>query len=172
MDLIVSRSGDGWQAAYGDRVWRCAVGRAGIRTDKAEGDGISPAGCWPIRRILYRADRLAALPSGSFDCAAIDRADGWCDAPGDPAYNHPVRLPFAASYEEMWREDGLYDIVGILGHNDTPVVPGAGSAIFLHVADPDYAPTAGCAALSRTDLLEFLSLARPGTRLCFRATDG
>jgi L,D-peptidoglycan transpeptidase YkuD (ErfK/YbiS/YcfS/YnhG family) len=68
----------------------------------------------------------------------------------------------------MWRDDHLYDVVVVLGHNDDPVVPGAGSAVFLHVARPEYSPTAGCAALSEKDLLEFLALAGPDTRLCFR----
>lgn len=168
MDLVVSRVGEGlWQARYGDLVWPCAVGRSGIRMEKTEGDGVSPVGCWPIRRVLYRADRLAAPPAPQLNCAAIAADDGWCDAPDHVDYNRPVKLPFAASHEEMWRDDGLYDIVGVLGQNDDPVVPGGGSAIFLHIARPDYAPTAGCAALSRADLLEFLALAEPGTRLCF-----
>ncbi len=52
----------------------------------------------------------------------------------------------------LWREDGLYDVVGVLGWNDAPVQRGRGSAIFLHVARPDFAPTEGCVALSLTDL--------------------
>jgi L,D-peptidoglycan transpeptidase YkuD (ErfK/YbiS/YcfS/YnhG family) len=143
------------------------VGRGGIAVKGGEGDGISPLGCWPIRRVLYRADRLAP-PATVFAVAPIAPDDGWCDAPDHALYNRPVRLPFAASHEEMWRADALYDLVVVLGHNDDPVVPGAGSAVFLHVARPDYGPTAGCAALARADLLEFLALAGAETRLCFR----
>jgi L,D-peptidoglycan transpeptidase YkuD (ErfK/YbiS/YcfS/YnhG family) len=143
------------------------VGRGGIAVKGGEGDGISPLGCWPIRRVLYRADRLAP-PATVFAVAPIAPEDGWCDAPDHALYNRPVRLPFAASHEEMWRADALYDLVVVLGHNDDPVVPGAGSAVFLHVARPDYGPTAGCAALARADLLEFLALAGAETRLCFR----
>lgn len=171
MDLIISRAGAGWQATYGDNIWRCAVGRGGISRQKTEGDGVSPVGCWPIRRVLYRADRLATPPAPAFACLPIDRLDGWCDAADHPDYNRPVRLPFAASHEEMWREDALYDIVGVLGQNDDPVVPGGGSAIFLHIVQLNYSPTAGCAALSKDDLLAFLALARPDTRLCFRGVD-
>jgi L,D-peptidoglycan transpeptidase YkuD (ErfK/YbiS/YcfS/YnhG family) len=167
LDLIVQRVGDGWQASYGSRIWRAAVGRSGIGREKVEGDGVSPAGCWPIRRVLYRADKIGAPPRSVFPTAAIDPQDGWCDAPEDPAYNRPVRLPFAAGHEDLWRQDDLYDIVVVLGHNDDPVIPGGGSAIFLHVASPGYGPTAGCAALKSEDLLEFLAMAVPGTRLCF-----
>lgn len=169
MDLIVTESGKGWQASYGGQTWRAAVGRGGIAEKRAEGDGISPIGCWPIRRVLYRPDRLDGPPVSPFPTTAIDPMDGWCDAPAHPDYNRPVKRPFPASHEEMWREDGLYDIVVVLGHNDDPVVPGAGSAVFLHIARPDYSPTAGCAALCRADLLEFLALAGPDTRLCFQA---
>ena len=169
MDLIVTESGKGWQASYGDQTWRAAVGRGGIAEKRAEGDGISPIGWWPIRRVLYRPDRLDGPPVSPFPTTAIDPMDGWCDAPAHPDYNRPVKRPFPASHEEMWREDGLYDIVVVLGHNDDPVVPGAGSAVFLHIARPDYSPTAGCAALCRADLLEFLAQAGPDTRLCFQA---
>lgn len=166
MDLVVTRQGSDWQARHGERIWRAAGGRGGIAPKRAEGDGISPLGCWPIRRVLYRADKIAA-PVTVFPMAAIAPDDGWCDAPEAVEYNRPVRLPFAFSHERMWRDDDLYDIVVVLGQNDDPAVPGRGSAVFLHVARPDYGPTAGCAALARGDLLEFLARAAPGTRLCF-----
>ena len=89
---------------------------------------------------------------------AAPRTDGWCDDPGHPAYNRPVRLPINASAEALWRDDALYDIIGVLGWNDDPVVPGRGSAIFLHVARPDYAPTEGCIALALDDLRRVLAL--------------
>lgn len=167
MDLIVTGQAGVWQARFGERVWRAAAGRGGIAVKTAEGDGISPLGCWPIRRVLWRADRLAA-PVTVLPLAAIAPDDGWCDAPEHPEYNRPVKRPFAASHEEMWRADELYDIVVVLGQNDDPVVPGAGSAIFLHLAREGYTPTAGCAALNRADMLEFLALAGPESRVCFR----
>lgn len=168
LDLIVSRNGDGWQAAYGDKRWRCAIGRSGMRpaNEKVEGDGASPIGRWPIREVFYRADRIGK-PVSPFPCRTIDRLDGWCDDPVHPDYNRQVKLPFAASHEEMWMEDDVYDIVVVLGHNDDPPVAGAGSAVFLHIARPNYSPTAGCAALSREDLLSFLAAAEPSTHLRF-----
>ncbi|MGA0615072.1 L,D-transpeptidase family protein [Paracoccus sp. KR1-242] len=168
MDLIVKRQGEAWQASFGGKTWRSAVGRSGIAVKQAEGDGVSPIGCWPIRRVLYRADKLGVAPATVFPTAPIAPDDGWCDAPDHADYNSPVKLPFDASHEEMWRKDDLYDIVVVLGQNDDPVVPGAGSAVFLHVASEGYGSTAGCAALTREDLLEFLSLALPDTRLCFQ----
>ncbi len=135
---------------------RCALGPAGIRRDKLEGDGATPAGRFPLRRVLYRADRLIR-PVTALPCSSLDPADGWCDDPADPSYNRPVRLPYRASAEALWRDDGVYDAIVVLGHNDDPVVPGRGSAVFLHIARPDYAPTAGCVAVARDDLLALLA---------------
>jgi L,D-peptidoglycan transpeptidase YkuD (ErfK/YbiS/YcfS/YnhG family) len=145
------------------RIVRSALGPAGVieAEAKREGDGATPLGVWPMLRVLYRPDRGAA-PETALPVGAIKPDDGWCDDPSDPNYNRPVTLPYPASCEALWREDGLYDIVVILAHNDDPPVPGMGSAIFLHCAKPDYSPTQGCVALAKADLLELLRLARPG----------
>ena len=115
---------------------RAACGRGGVRTDKREGDHASPAGSFPLLSALYRPDRVAALQT-ALPLAALGANDGWVDAPGDPNYNRMVALPYAASHEDLWRGDGLYDVSVVIGYNTDPVVPGKGSAIFLHVAAPD-----------------------------------
>ena len=139
------------------RDYKCAIGRGGMVAGalKREGDGASPIGQWPLRRVFYRPDRLAQ-PDTGLPCLPIRSDLGWCDDPEDPAYNQLVTLPFAASHEVMWREDNVYDVVVELGHNDDPPVPGPGSAIFLHVAKSDYSPTEGCIALALEDLLSVL----------------
>lgn len=160
MDLLVGH-GDGlWRARCGALSWRCAVGRGGARRDKREGDGATPVGRWPLRRVLYRPDRLEA-PACALPVDPLKPDDGWCDAPDDPRYNRPVTLPYPARHERLWREDALYDIVVVLGHNDDPPRAAAGSAVFLHLATPDYGPTEGCVALAREDLLTYLRLAEP-----------
>lgn len=159
-------SGDGRLTLPGGRVLRCALGRSGITPaeSKREGDGATPAGAWPLRAVYWRADRIAR-PDTALPLLAIDPQSGWCDAPGDPRYNQPVNLPYPASTESLWREDEVYDLVVVLGYNDDPVLPGRGSAIFLHVARPDYSPTEGCVALAREDVLAVLTAARPGDLL-------
>jgi len=148
---------------------RCALGRGGVvpAALKREGDGSSPAGAWPLRRVLYRPDR-GPPPTTGLPIQPIEPGDGWCDDPADPNYNRPVQLPYPASAEHLWREDGVYDLVVVLGHNDDPVAPGKGSAIFLHLARPDFEPTEGCVALARSDLETLLALARPGDALEIR----
>lgn len=169
MDLTVTRSPHGGPDAGWTLVWPggaapCAIGRAGIAADKREGDGATPVGAFPLRRVLYRPDRLAR-PETGLPVTPIAADDGWCDDPAHPAYNRPVKRPFPASHEVMWRDDHVYDLVVVLGHNDDPPVPGLGSAVFLHLARPDYEGTAGCVALARPDLLRLLAFCRPGDRL-------
>ena len=152
-DLIVQPPGAlCWQG----RRFACAIGASGVRSNKCEGDGVTPAGRFLLRRVLYRPDRLAP-PRTALPIAPLDPRDGWCDDPGHPLYNQPLRLPHTARHEELWRTDHVYDLIVILGHNDAPVVPGAGSAVFLHVAQPDYAPTAACVAVAAGDLLTILA---------------
>jgi L,D-peptidoglycan transpeptidase YkuD (ErfK/YbiS/YcfS/YnhG family) len=148
---------------------RAALGRGGTMAAslKTEGDGASPLGVWPIRRLLYRPDKGPA-PATALPTAPIAPADGWCDDPSDARYNQPVTLPYPASAERMWRDDSVYDLVVILGHNDDPVVQGAGSAIFLHLARADFRPTEGCVAVARTDLEALLAVAKPGDALEIR----
>lgn len=145
---------------------RCALGAGGVvdATRKREGDGATPAGLWPLRRLLFRPDREAA-PETALPARALEPWDGWCDDPGDTRYNRPVNLPYTASAEGLWRADHLYDLLVVLGHNDDPVIPGAGSAIFLHLAAGEYAATQGCVALDRGDMIEFLARAAPGDAL-------
>jgi L,D-peptidoglycan transpeptidase YkuD (ErfK/YbiS/YcfS/YnhG family) len=135
---------------------RAAFGRGGIRQDKSEGDGATPTGDLPLRRVLFRADRMRPPPC-RVPREPIAPDDGWCDDPAHPDYNRMVRLPHAGRVEELWRQDGLYDIIGVLGWNDRPVQRGRGSAIFLHVATADLAPTEGCIALPIAELRALLA---------------
>jgi L,D-peptidoglycan transpeptidase YkuD (ErfK/YbiS/YcfS/YnhG family) len=136
--------------------FRAAYGRAGVTARKREGDGATPCGLLPLQRVLYRADRCK-IPRCAVPLEPIGPDDGWCDDPADPAYNRAVRLPYKARAEALWREDSIYDITGVLGWNTGPVVPHRGSAIFLHLATTDYAPTDGCIALAQDDLLACLA---------------
>jgi L,D-peptidoglycan transpeptidase YkuD (ErfK/YbiS/YcfS/YnhG family) len=168
--MVFTAYSDGWLDLAGRPV-RCALGRAGViaARDKREGDGATPVGQWPMRRLLYRPDR-APPPTTQLAGQPLAPLDGWCEAPGDPSYNRMVALPYPVSVDRLWREDHLYDLVVVLGYNDAPVVPGAGSAIFMHLAREGFAPTQGCVALARDDLEALLVLAKPGDALAISAT--
>jgi L,D-peptidoglycan transpeptidase YkuD (ErfK/YbiS/YcfS/YnhG family) len=165
VDVRVSPQG---RLAVGERTCRCALGRGGVRADKREGDGATPAGIVPFRRVLYRADRLSR-PATRLPVDRLREEDGWCDAPEDSRYNQQVRLPYGARHERLWRQDHLYDVLVVLGYNDAPVIPGRGSAVFLHVAQPDFVPTEGCVALALSDLLALLEALGPDDRLVIAA---
>lgn len=149
---------------FAGKTYRCATGKGGMTQKGGEGDGATPLGTFPLREGWYRADRVI-LPATSLPFRQIQPDDGWCDDPAHPLYNLPVKLPFAASHEKMWREEHVYDIVIPLGYNDDPIVPGKGSAIFFHLARPDYSPTEGCIALALADMLEVLAGVTRGTRM-------
>lgn len=168
MDIQVVSVGPGvGRVSWAGEARPCTLGRGGILAPKREGDGATPAGSFVLRRVLWRADRLDR-PATWLPCAAIEPGDGWCDWPGDPLYNRQIALPYPARHERLWRDDALYDIVVVIGHNDDPVVPGAGSAVFMHLSRDDGGPTAGCIGLSQPDLLRLLAAAGPGDRLVIR----
>jgi L,D-peptidoglycan transpeptidase YkuD (ErfK/YbiS/YcfS/YnhG family) len=153
----------GW-ASLGPKRWRCVLGAGGVREDKVEGDAATPAGEFPLRRIYFRNDRLV-LPKVRLPARSIGERDGWCDDPHAPTYNRLVHIPNDWSHEKMWREDGLYDLLVVVGYNDDPPEGEWGSAIFLHVARDDMSPTRGCVAFARDDLLDLVTLLGPETRL-------
>jgi len=146
--LIVLSDGT---ALWGDRRMRVALGRSGVRREKLEGDGATPVGLFPARELLWRPDRMPR-PESRLPSRPILPDDGWCDDPTSPDYNRPIKLPHPAGHEVLRRDDHLYDLVVVIGHNDDPPVPGLGSAVFLHLARSDWGPTEGCVAFSRDDL--------------------
>ena len=151
-DLIITGANF---AAWNYNRLRCTLGAGGVvdPAEKVEGDKKTPAGRWPMRQILYRADRLTPVIS-ALPVRALTPSDGWNENPADPHYNTLVKLDAATEQvDRLWREDGVYDVIVVLGYNDDPIVAGRGSAIFLHVARPDFMPTAGCIALPLENLL-------------------
>jgi L,D-peptidoglycan transpeptidase YkuD (ErfK/YbiS/YcfS/YnhG family) len=137
-------------------TFRAAIGQGGMRADKSESDRATPVGLLPLRRVLFRADRGAA-PICAVPREPLAPDDGWCDDPADADYNRMIRLPHPAHHERLWRDDAVYDLIGVLGWNDAPVVPGRGSAIFLHVTRADFSPTEGCVALPLRELRAVLA---------------
>lgn len=171
--LVTSEQGHhGTLNVFGE-TYACALGRAGVSPDKREGDGATPVGRFALREIRYRADRIT-LPDTYLYAAPIEPNAGWCDDPADAAYNRTVVLPYGAATENMWRDDGLYDLLVILGHNDTPPVAGLGSAIFLHCANRDsqgeLGPTEGCVALPHDTLLALVPRLTPDMMINIRAS--
>jgi len=136
----------------GPLVLPCALGRTGVTRDKREGDGATPAGRLALVDMYLRRPPLAARNGARF----VTRSDIWCDDSLSRLYNRPLRGPFAGSHEKLWRDDGLYDVIGVLDWNLRPATQGRGSAIFFHIATEELSATAGCIALRRRDMARLL----------------
>jgi L,D-peptidoglycan transpeptidase YkuD (ErfK/YbiS/YcfS/YnhG family) len=155
--ITVTWTGSGHECtlSFRGRTMRCSLGTNGVTNSKVEGDSCTPAGSFLLRQVFWRADRLPAKPDtgGLQNVTSVLRpTDGWCDGPTSPEYNQQVTLPYNYSHEILWeRDENFYDLFSVIGYNDNPVVPGAGSAIFFHTTT-QYGSTAGCVALSLSDL--------------------
>jgi L,D-peptidoglycan transpeptidase YkuD (ErfK/YbiS/YcfS/YnhG family) len=161
---VFSRS-DGSDTAtvrYNNVSFRAALGPGGVRARKFEGDGATPRGFWRATRVYYRPDRMKR-PMTALPTLPLSADFGWCDSPGDRNYNRPVRLPYGASAERLWRADHLYDAIIVLDYNMSQRTQGRGSAIFVHAARDGFAPTAGCIALKREHLLRLIAMLPRGT---------
>jgi len=145
----------------------CALGSAGIRRAKFEGDHATPAGTFRLLAGFFRADKIQHQP-WPLPMRQAKKSDGWCDDPRLGAYNRCVSLPCRGSHEKIWRTDHLYDLVIVLDYNIHPCRKNRGSAIFLHCARPDFAPTEGCIALRLEDLRRLLPRLAKKTVLTIR----
>ena len=156
MTIFRANPATGTVSAFGE-THAASFGKGGFchAADKREGDGKTPLGLWPIRAALLRPDRLPA-PQTALPWRWLRPWDGWSDGATDPAYNRPVTIQHPHSHESLWRDDHAYDLILVLAHNDSPPVPGLGSAIFWHVRQPDGRPTEGCVAMERDALARWL----------------
>jgi L,D-peptidoglycan transpeptidase YkuD (ErfK/YbiS/YcfS/YnhG family) len=91
--------------------------------------------------------------------------DAWCEDPSDRRYNRPVRPAAGNSGDRLTRADDLYDFIVEIDHNTRPRVSGRGSAVFLHLARRNFAPTAGCVSMSKAAMLQLLRRLSPRTKI-------
>ena len=148
----------GWLIA-GPLAIPVALGRGGILANKREGDGGTPRGRFRLVRLWWRPDR-GTRPRTSLPVRPITRNDAWCEDPADRHYNRPIKM---SGGDHLWRDDHLYDLMIEIDHNTRPRIAGRGSAVFIHVARPEFAPTAGCVALEKSLLRRLLGSLGPRT---------
>ena len=120
----------------------------------------------------------ACLASGSpattgLRYVAVTDDDHWVDDPRAPQYNQWVVGAPGVSAERLRRDDGQYDVAAVLEYNTDPVVPGNGSAIFLHVWSAPGQSTSGCVAAAEADVRRLLGwLDRAQRPVCVVVADG
>jgi L,D-peptidoglycan transpeptidase YkuD (ErfK/YbiS/YcfS/YnhG family) len=153
----------GWLAA-GAHTIPVALGSGGVIANKREGDGGAPRGIFRPRRLWWRADRHPR-PQTFLPIRPIRSDDAWCEDPASRHYNRPLRLERARGGDRLKRDDHLYDFIVEIDHNTSPRVAGRGSAVFLHLARDNFAPTAGCISMTKSAMLRLLRRLGPETRI-------
>ncbi|ULO10430.1 L,D-transpeptidase family protein [Paenibacillus sp. 19GGS1-52] len=138
------------------------IGPNGIGKTK-EGDGRTPSGVFP----LGQAFGTAVKPQGlRLPYIRTTKTDYWVDDRTSVQYNQWVS--YSGNPDQRWDSyerllQPLYKYAIVLRYNDNPIVPGKGSAIFLHVWRAANKPTAGCIAMSESNLLKLMKLLDPAS---------
>ena len=143
---------------------KCAIGKNGITKNKREGDLKTPRGIFKLKKVLYRRDRIKFFKS-TLKKNYIKKNIGWCDDPSSKYYNREIKFPFKCSAEKLWRKDNIYDLIIIINYNCKPVIKNKGSAIFLHICKKNYAPTKGCLAINKNDMMNLIVNIKNNTKL-------
>jgi len=159
--IIVRKSG---HLIYKNLKYRCAIGKAGIKKKQKEGDNITPRGTFKITRVYYRSDKVKNI-STSIKKIKINKNMGWCNDSKSPFYNREIKLPSKFSFEKLYRNDNLYDLLAVLNYNTNPVEKNKGSAIFIHIAKKRFKPTAGCIALRKKDLMSLMKVIKKNSKI-------
>tara|TARA_B100001248_G_C27344706_1_gene438100 strand:- start:105 stop:599 length:495 start_codon:yes stop_codon:yes gene_type:complete len=139
---------------FQNKIYKCALGRNGIKKKKLEGDGCTPEGTYSLGPLYYRSDRIKKLKT-YFNTIPIEKDMFWSDHPKSEHYNKLIRFK-DSSFENLYKENHTYDIILVINYNTSPIVKGKGSAIFVHVAKKGYSPTSGCIALKKKCFFEIL----------------
>ena len=159
--IFINKSG---YLEYKDLKFRCALGKAGVKRKKVEGDNITPIGTFKINNIYYRRDHIKKIFS-KFKLIEIKKNMGWCDDPKSKQYNQLIRLPNKYKHEKLHRKDNIYDLILVLNYNTRPILKNKGSAIFIHVATKNYKKTAGCIALKKKHLIRLVEKINKKTKI-------
>jgi len=161
-----TRSGACWRRVAGP--WTARLGRSGLRAQKREGDGATPVGTYRFGATMYG---IAPNPGVRFHYHRLTCGDWWDEDPGSPTYNTFRHVTcgtapaFGGGSEALWRIAPQYSYFAVIDYNAHPIVPGRGSAIFLHVA---VGATAGCVSLPEQQLVQLLRWLRPAARPLIR----
>lgn len=154
-----------------DRDWTLALGPIPATTGrngfakplgKREGDGRTPVGVYPLGFAFgYPPGIDSAMPYRQ-----MTRQDIWVDDPRSPDYNRlKKRAETAArSFEDMVLPDDRYKHGIVIEYNTHPIIPGLGSAIFLHIWKDPATPTAGCVAISEENILNLIRWLDPAKK--------
>lgn len=145
-----------WAHRWGP--WTARIGASGFAAPgkKIEGDALTPQGSYGFQFMFG----VNANPGTHFSWRHAYRYDYWDDDPASARYNlwTDARRHYPGKNPEPMHNVPAYNYAAVIGYN-LARVPGAGSAIFLHVGDGR--ATAGCVSLPQADLLKIIRWLRP-----------
>ena len=147
-----------------DFIFHCSIGKNGVTKNKIEGDKRTPSGIFNIGNLYYRKDKYNK-PSTKLKCIPITKKMGWCDDPNDKKnYNKLITIKKNIKHEKLYRKDHKYDFLIPILYNTKKIIPGKGSAIFIHLTN-NLKSTLGCIALKKKDFMILLKLINKKTKL-------
>ena len=141
-----------------DFIFKCCVGKNGLKRNKIEGDKSTPRGKFSLGKLYYRSDRVNK-PITKLKLKRINKNMGW-STDIRKNYNSEIIINKKIKHEKLFRKDFKYDYLIVINYNTKKKVANRGSAIFIHLTK-NYNPTAGCIAIKKND---FLILAKILTR--------
>ena len=146
-----------------DYIFKCSIGKNGIKSKKKEGDKCTPKGVFSLGKLYYRADRVKK-PTTKISTKIIKKNMGWCDDVTSKFYNKEMKINKNIKHEKLYRNDHVYDYLIVINYNTKKIKLGKGSAIFLHLTK-NYKKTLGCVAVKKKDFLIILKLITKNTRI-------
>ena len=151
------------QLIVDDFIFKCSIGKNGIKRKKIEGDKSTPKGTFTLGKIYYRPDRVPK-PETSILTKKINKKMGWCIDSKDKKYNSEIKTNKKIKHEKMYRNDYKYDYLLVINYNTKKKIPYKGSAIFIHLTN-NYKPTVGCVALKKKDFLILVKIINKKTKI-------
>jgi L,D-peptidoglycan transpeptidase YkuD (ErfK/YbiS/YcfS/YnhG family) len=157
---VWQREGSCWVAVFGP--WTARIGANGFSDHHLEGDDTTPTGAYGIGTVMYGN---AANPGVQYQYQQLVCGDWWDEDPSSPEYNTFQYVPcgetpsFGGDSEALWEETNVYPSFAVINYNTSPVVSGAGSAIFI--AANLGSPTEGCVGLPIDELDQLLRWLNP-----------
>ena len=144
--------------------FKCSLGKRGITKNKLEGDKKTPRGIYDLGNLYYRNDKNQK-PKTKIKCIPISKKMGWCDdVHNKKNYNKLVQINRNVKCEKLYRTDNKYDFFIPIQYNSKKIIPGKGSAIFIHLTN-NYEYTDGCIALKKNDFLTLIKLINKKTKI-------
>ena len=152
-----------YKLLYDEFVFKCSIGKKGLKKNKIEGDGSTPVGLFSLGIVYYRPDRIDK-PNTKLKIKKITKRMGWCNDANNKKYNKEILLSKKNKGEKLFRSDSIYDLILVINYNTKKTIKNKGSAIFIHLTK-NYKPTLGCIVIQKNDLLVLLKLITADTKI-------